>query len=854
MNIEQMTEQLQSILMRAVSNARERMNSEITAEHILYAMAEEDGLDGIWQRTGVDKDELLSLLEDAVNRLPSVSGSSEPAVSRDLSQGYANALRYMKQNGDTYMSTAALLIGLFDTNAGIIQTLKKRFSLSTEMIRSAEEERRGGMTMDEKTNESQLDALQKYGHDLVQDVKDGKTDPVIGRDDEIRRVIEILSRKTKNNPVLIGEPGVGKTAIVEGLAWRIMNGDVPLGLKDKRLIELDMGALIAGAKYRGEFEERLKGVLKQVQKADGNIILFIDELHNLVGAGKTEGSMDAANLLKPMLARGELKCIGATTFDEYRKYIEKDRALERRFQKIMVAEPTVEDTISILRGLKDRFESHHGVEIKDEAIIAAATLSNRYITDRFLPDKAIDLIDEACASIRVEMDSMPAELDELSRRIMTLQIEETSLKDELDEKAKERLEEIRRELADLSEVKEAKFSQWQTEKKQMDAVKESKEQLEKARLELTQAQNDADYERAAKLKYDTIPSLEKMIAQGENKSDLKMIQQVVDEDMIAKIVSRWTHIEVARLMSTERQKILHLSDYLRQRVMGQDHALKLVTDAIMRSKANIQDENRPLGSFMFLGPTGVGKTEVAKALAQQLFDDEGKIVRIDMSEYMEKFSVSRLIGAPPGYVGYEEGGQLTEAIRRSPYSIVLLDEIEKAHPDVFNILLQILDDGRITDSKGVTVDFKNTIIIMTSNLGSQFAFEKDADRRQDEYLNEVQKFFKPEFINRIDEIIVFNSLDDAVLERIADKFLDQLRVRLEDKDILLEITPAAKGRILEYGVDPLYGARPMKRHIQREIETAVARAILENPDVQGKTLIVDEENDAYVVKVKEKLN
>ena len=854
MNIEQMTEQLQSILMNAVSRAREKMNSEITAEHILLSMAEDDSLDGIWQRVNTDKEQLVSVLEDAVNRLPSVSGNSEPTLSRDLSQGYSNALRYMKENGDTYMSTAALLIGLFETNAGIVDTLKKRFGISAAMIRKAEEDRRGGMTMDEKTNESQLDALSKYGHDLVQDVKDGKIDPVIGRDDEIRRVIEILSRKTKNNPVLIGEPGVGKTAIVEGLAWRIMNGDVPLGLKDKRLIELDMGALIAGAKYRGEFEERLKGVLKQVQKAEGGIILFIDELHNLVGAGKTEGSMDAANLLKPMLARGELKCIGATTFDEYRKYIEKDRALERRFQKIMVAEPSVEDTISILRGLKDRFESHHGVEIRDEAIIAAATLSNRYITDRFLPDKAIDLIDEACASIRVEMDSMPAELDELSRKIMTLQIEETSLKDELDEKAKERLEEIRKELADLNEVKEAKFSQWQAEKKQMDAVKDSKEQLEKAKLELTQAQNDADYETAARLKYDTIPALEKMIAQSENSSDTKMIQQVVDEDMIAKVVSRWTHIEVARLMSTERQKILHLSDFLKQRVMGQDHALKLVTDAIMRSKANIQDENRPLGSFMFLGPTGVGKTEVAKALAQQLFDDEGKIVRIDMSEYMEKFSVSRLIGAPPGYVGYEEGGQLTEAVRRSPYSIVLLDEIEKAHPDVFNILLQILDDGRITDSKGVTVDFKNTIIIMTSNLGSQYAFDQDKERREEAYLSEVHKFFKPEFINRIDEIIVFNSLDDAVLEKIADKFLNQLRDRLKDKDILLEITPAAKGRILEYGVDPLYGARPMKRHIQREIETAVAKAILENPDVQGKTLIVDEENDAYTVKVKEKLN
>ncbi len=707
--------------------------------------------------------------------------------------------------------------------------------------------------MDEKTNESQLDALSKYGHDLVQDVKDGKIDPVIGRDDEIRRVIEILSRKTKNNPVLIGEPGVGKTAIVEGLAWRIMNGDVPLGLKDKRLIELDMGALIAGAKYRGEYEERLKGVLNQVKEADGGIILFIDEIHNLVGAGKTEGSMDAANLLKPMLARGELKCIGATTFDEYRKYIEKDRALERRFQKIQVEEPTVEDTISILRGLKDRFESHHGVEIKDEAIVAAAILSNRYITDRYLPDKAIDLIDEACACIRVEMDSMPAELDELSRRIMTLQIEETSLKGEDDPKTIERREDIERELANLNEEKETKFSQWQLEKQELDSVKTAKEDLETARLQLTQAQNDADYELAAKLKYDTIPALERKIREAGTKGKSSMIQQEVDEDMIAKIVSRWTHIEVSRLMSTERQKILHLPEALAKRVIGQDEALKLVSDAIMRSKAQIQDENRPLGSFLFLGPTGVGKTEVAKALAEQLFDDEGKIVRIDMSEYMEKFSVSRLIGAPPGYVGYDEGGQLTEAVRRNPYSIVLLDEVEKAHPDVFNILLQIMDDGRITDSKGVTVDFKNTIIIMTSNLGSQFAFEPDKDLRDDHYQTEVRKFFKPEFVNRIDEIIVFNALNNDTLKLIADKFLNQLRGRLAAKDIALTVTDEAKARIIAYGVDPAFGARPMKRHIQREVETLIAKTILEDPSIEGRTIILDADEDGYSVSVRQSM-
>jgi len=850
MNIEQMTEILQNIIMQAVQLAQEKQSPDIKPEHILYAMVNDDSLEGIWQRLHISQEELRNFIEQALTRIPTVSGSTQPQLSNDVMQAYNFALKRMQKQNDSYMSTVTFLLGLFDSKATIIEQIKQQFHITTSDIEKAEEERRGGMTMDEKTNESQLDALSKYGHDLVKEVKDGKIDPVIGRDEEIRRVIEILTRKTKNNPVLIGEPGVGKTAIVEGLAWRIMQGDVPLGLKDKKLIELDMGALIAGAKYRGEFEERLKGVLKQVQQADGGIILFIDEIHNLVGAGKTEGSMDAANLLKPMLARGELKCIGATTFDEYRKYIEKDRALERRFQKIMVQEPSVEDTISILRGLKDRFESHHGVRIKDEAIIAAATLSNRYITDRFLPDKAIDLIDEACATIRVEMDSMPAELDELSRRIMTLQIEETSLKEETDPKAKDRLEEIRKELTDLKEEQTAKLSKWQAEKSEADEIKNYKEELEKAKLALTQAENAANYETAAKLKYETIPNLAKKINEADVEKADAMVHQVVDEDMIAKIVSQWTHIEVSRLMSTERQKILHLPEALSKRVMGQPDALRLVSDAIMRSKANIQDENRPLGSFMFLGPTGVGKTEVAKALAQQLFDDESKIVRIDMSEYMEKFSVSRLVGAPPGYVGYEEGGQLTEAVRRSPYSIVLLDEIEKAHPDVFNILLQILDDGRITDSKGVTVDFTNTIIIMTSNLGSQYAFDDDSEHREEHYMSEVHKFFKPEFINRIDEIIVFNALGNDVLAQIAEKFLAQLRNRLKDRDINLTVSDSAMKRIIACGVDPLYGARPMKRHIQREIETAVAKAILENPDINGKTIHVDANDEKYIVTVK----
>ena len=854
MDIEKMTEALQAIILAAMTKAQECNHVEIAPEHVLLAMLDDNGLDGIWSRLNCDKQKMIAFVEGYLNRLAVVPDSDgQPIINRYVIEAYSKGLKRMKESGDTYMSTAVLLMGLLETNSEVCRQLKKEFRFSEKDVEKAEADRRGGIKMDEKTNESQLDALQKYGHDLVQDVKDGRIDPVIGRDEEIRRVIEILSRKTKNNPVLIGEPGVGKTAIVEGLAWRIMENDVPLGLSNKRLIELDMGAMIAGAKYRGEFEERLKGVLDQVKKADGEIILFIDELHNLVGAGKTEGSMDAANLLKPMLARGELKCIGATTFDEYRKYIEKDRALERRFQKVMVTEPTVEDTIAILRGLKSRFESHHGVQIKDDAIIAAATLSNRYITDRYLPDKAIDLVDEACAGLRVEIDSKPEELEEIYRKIMTLEIELKSLDKEKDERTKERRDEIERDLANLKEQETKLTDQWQREKKSLDQLKKDREDLEMAKLQLTQAQNDTNYELAAKLQYDTIPGLEKRIQEAEKmeNSDL-MIQQAVDEELIAKVVSRWTHIEVSRLMSTERQKILHLEDYLKARVMGQDEALKLVSESIMRSKAQIQDENRPLGSFLFLGPTGVGKTEVAKALAQQLFDDESKIVRIDMSEYMEKFSVSRLIGAPPGYVGYDEGGQLTEAIRRNPYSIILLDEVEKAHPDVFNVLLQILDDGRVTDSKGVVVDFKNTIIIMTSNLGSDYAFEPDPDVREEKYRNEVSHFFKPEFVNRIDEVIVFNSLSNDTMKLIADKFLNQLAKRLEEKDVYLEVTDAAKNSIILYGTDPTFGARPMKRHIQRNIETLVARKILENPDIMGKTLIVDaDENGDYTVSIKQ---
>ena len=847
MNYEKMSEKLQQILMRAVEICKSYGHASVDTIQLLKAIFEDEVLDGLFKRLNVDKREALALIDDEMNRIARASNTN-PQLTQEVVRSFDEAEKWAAQHEETYLSVASVWIALMFNRSYISKQLVKRFGLNEAQCKEEELKRRGGMKMDSPNAENNVEALSKYGRDLVEEVKDGKIDPIIGRDDEIRRVVQILSRKTKNNPVLIGEPGVGKTAVVEGIAWRIMKGDVPQSLKEKKLIELDMGALIAGAKYRGEFEERLKAVLEEVKNAQGGIILFIDEIHNLVGAGKTEGSMDAANLLKPMLARGELRCIGATTFDEYRKYIEKDKALERRFQRVMVQEPTVEDTISILRGLKDRFESYHGVKILDEAIIAAATLSNRYITDRFLPDKAIDLIDEACATLRVEMESMPQELDELQRKIMQLQIEETALKQEEDKKAIERREDIREELAQLQSQRDELYTRWEDEKAQLEESKDAKVRLERARLDLEQAQNEARYEEAAKLQYGVIPQLEAQIRmEAEKQKEDALIQETVNEETIAKIVSRWTGIEVTRLVESERKKLLGLKDALAKRVIGQDQALSLVSDAILRSKAQIQDEDRPIGSFLFLGPTGVGKTEVAKALAEQLFDSETHIVRIDMSEYMEKHSVARLIGAPPGYVGYDEGGQLTEAVRRNPYSIVLFDEVEKAHPDVFNVLLQILDDGRITDSKGVTVDFKNTLLIMTSNLGSQYAFEQEG--REEKYMTEVKRYFKPELINRIDEIIVFNALDEDMQAKIAHKFMNELTQRLQRKDIRLQVSDEVYRLIATQGVDPVFGARPMKRYIQRSIETLIARKIIEGGAGKDDLIKLEVKDGDYQVTI-----
>jgi len=855
MNAEKYTQKALEAVKTAQNMAQENGNQYVTTEHLLYALLDQDGglIGSLFGKMGVDCDGLLSELDTLIRNLPRISGGSgEVYASPEVGKILNLAEKTAEKLHDEYLSVEHLMLAIFSEGSQSVRQLlsdhgitRSRFSDELAKVKTSP------VTSDNP--EDSYDALKKYGTDLVERARTKELDPVIGRDAEIRNVIRILSRKTKNNPVLIGEPGVGKTAIAEGLAQRIVRGDVPEGLKDRTIFSLDMGALIAGAKYRGEFEERLKAVLNEVKKSDGKIILFIDELHTIVGAGKTEGSMDAGNLLKPMLARGELHCIGATTLDEYRQYIEKDAALERRFQPVMVNEPTVEDTISILRGLKERYEIYHGVRIHDNALVAAATLSDRYITDRFLPDKAIDLVDEACAMIRTEIDSMPAELDDLRRKIMQQEIEEMALKKEDDQLSRDRLEELKKELADEKEQFNAMKSRWEAEKSGVDSVKQLKSQIEQMHGEIERAQANLEYEKAAKLKYSDLPALEKQLKDAEaaaekHTGDNSMVHDTVTENEIADIVGKWTGIPVSRLMEGEREKLLRLDEIIHKRVVGQDEAVRLVTEAIQRSRAGIADPNRPIGSFLFLGPTGVGKTELAKSLADCLFDDEHNLVRIDMTEYMEKFSVSRLIGAPPGYVGYDEGGQLTEAVRRKPYSVVLFDEVEKAHPDVFNILLQILDDGRITDSQGRTVDFKNTIIILTSNLGSSELLDgiqpdgSISESARTAVMGELRRAFRPEFLNRLDEIIMFKPLTKENLSGIIDILMEGLKKRLADKTLRLEVTDAAKSLIIERGFDPIYGARPLKRYLQSAAETLIAKEILRGDLAAGSTLVLDAEN------------
>ena len=855
MNAEKYTQKALDAVKTAQSMAQENGNQYVTTEHLLYALLDQDGglIGSLFGKMGVDCDGLLSELDTLIRNLPRISGGSgEVYASPEVGKILNLAEKTAEKLHDEYLSVEHLMLAIFSEGSQNVRQLlsghgitRSRFSDELSKVKTSP------VTSDNP--EDSYDALKKYGTDLVERARTKELDPVIGRDAEIRNVIRILSRKTKNNPVLIGEPGVGKTAIAEGLAQRIVRGDVPEGLKDRTIFSLDMGALIAGAKYRGEFEERLKAVLNEVKKSEGKIILFIDELHTIVGAGKTEGSMDAGNLLKPLLARGELHCIGATTLDEYRQYIEKDAALERRFQPVMVNEPTVEDTISILRGLKERYEIYHGVRIHDNALVAAATLSDRYITDRFLPDKAIDLVDEACAMIRTEIDSMPAELDDLRRKIMQQEIEEMALKKEDDQLSRDRLEELKKELADEKEQFNAMKSRWEAEKSGVDSVKELKSKIEQMNGEIERAQANLEYEKAAKLKYSDLPALEKQLKDTEaaaekHTGENSMVHDTVTENEIADIVGKWTGIPVSRLMEGEREKLLRLDEIIHKRVVGQDEAVRLVTEAIQRSRAGIADPNRPIGSFLFLGPTGVGKTELAKSLADCLFDDEHNLVRIDMTEYMEKFSVSRLIGAPPGYVGYDEGGQLTEAVRRKPYSVVLFDEVEKAHPDVFNILLQILDDGRITDSQGRTVDFKNTIIILTSNLGSSElldGIQPDGSISEDAraaVMGELRRAFRPEFLNRLDEIIMFKPLTKENLSGIIDILMEGLKKRLADKTLKLEVTDAAKSLIIERGFDPIYGARPLKRYLQSAAETLIAKEILRGDLAAGSTLVLDAEN------------